>query len=462
MEAGSDSAPWFVMGVLGNREVEEERHFLIEELFFSTTDKRGVIQTCNEVFVRISAYEDHELLEKPHNVIRHPDMPRAVFRLMWDRIKANKTIAAYVKNKAKDGKHYWVLAVVRPIADGYLSVRMKPSSQWFPQIEQLYKELRQIERDIENHGQTRAAGMDASTKRLEQFIEDLGFQDYDDLLRVCTADEMSARAQSIQGGVEFTSGRSRWGIALAANGRLAEKLRSNVDKVGEYLDVNATLLARSRQLKRFAEEGKTLALNAVISTGRLGSQAATLNSVADLMKQTFPQVIGHTTQVIDRVRAAGDFILESRYVVAPATLQNDACEQFLYELVSRPDDQKDSGQDSNYAVQVMVKGLMDDIHNMVEVLKRASAELEATNEASGVLFQQLMRLDSLERCGRMEAHRNPRGASFISLFNRTRTEIRAAMQQTRELQNVAASAAQALIQCEDLLTPANELDEAVA
>ncbi len=85
--------------------------FDFDELFFSRTDKRGKIRSGNSVFHRISRFEWDELLGKPHNVIRHPDMPRGVFWLMWERIRRGLPTSAYVKNRAKDGRHYWVYAI---------------------------------------------------------------------------------------------------------------------------------------------------------------------------------------------------------------------------------------------------------------------------------------------------------------------------------------------------------------
>jgi len=94
--------------------IDEPRPFEIEELFFSTTDKKGHIKTANSVFFRVAAYDRAHLLEKPHNIIRDPDMPRAVFHLMWEEIQADRPLFAYVKNRAADGRYYWVVALVTP------------------------------------------------------------------------------------------------------------------------------------------------------------------------------------------------------------------------------------------------------------------------------------------------------------------------------------------------------------
>ena len=92
-----------------------ESVFLPDEMFFSTTDLKGIILSGNDVFIRVSKFSKEELIGKPHNIIRHPDMPRIVFKLLWDYIQSGKPIVAYVKNIAKDGSYYWVLATVVPI-----------------------------------------------------------------------------------------------------------------------------------------------------------------------------------------------------------------------------------------------------------------------------------------------------------------------------------------------------------
>ena len=122
-----------------------EADFHISELFFSRTDKRGVIQSGNAVFQRISGYSYDELINAPHKLIRHPDMPRAVFWILWDRIARGEPVGAYVKNRVKDGAHYWVYAVVMPVNGGYLSVRMKPGSQLFGKVQDIYAALRKRE-----------------------------------------------------------------------------------------------------------------------------------------------------------------------------------------------------------------------------------------------------------------------------------------------------------------------------
>lgn len=94
-----------------------ERHFTREEIIVSKTDTKGIITYANDIFLRVCAMSEQEVVGQPHNVIRHPDMPRAVFRLMWETIEAGQEIFAYVVNLAADGGSYWVLAHVTPSMD---------------------------------------------------------------------------------------------------------------------------------------------------------------------------------------------------------------------------------------------------------------------------------------------------------------------------------------------------------
>ena len=118
-----------------------------DELIVSKTDTKGIITYANNVFCRMAAMEEADLLGKPHNIIRHPDMPRAVFKLLWDTLEARREIFAYVLNLAADGAHYWVLAHVTPTLDpaghiiGHHSNRRCPSRQAIEAVSPVYAAL---------------------------------------------------------------------------------------------------------------------------------------------------------------------------------------------------------------------------------------------------------------------------------------------------------------------------------
>lgn len=112
----------------------------------STTDLKGIITSCNDHFIEISGFTAEELLGTSHNIVRHPDVPPAVFANLWDTIKAGKPWMGIVKNRCKNGDHYWVDAYVTPIMangeiTGYESVRVKPSRDRVKAAEKLYRDV---------------------------------------------------------------------------------------------------------------------------------------------------------------------------------------------------------------------------------------------------------------------------------------------------------------------------------
>lgn len=153
-----------------------ERTFGKDEIIVSKTDPKGRITYANEVFVRIGGYAESELLGQPHSLVRHPDMPRSVFKLLWNTISSGQEMFAYVVNRAKNGDHYWVLAHVTPTFDNsggiisYHSNRRVPRRDAIAKVSALYAEINAIER-----GQAdRRGGVEAGYQALLAKIEKSG------------------------------------------------------------------------------------------------------------------------------------------------------------------------------------------------------------------------------------------------------------------------------------------------
>ncbi len=161
-----------------------ERTFGEEEIIVSKTDTKGRITYANDVFLRVAGYEESEVLGQPHSLIRHPDMPRAVFKLLWDTIESGREIFAYVVNRAKCGDHYWVFAHVTPTFDasggiiGYHSNRRTPDRRAVQTVQEIYQELLAIEA---RHGADWRAGMDAAVAHLVMTLDQAGMP-YDEFV----------------------------------------------------------------------------------------------------------------------------------------------------------------------------------------------------------------------------------------------------------------------------------------
>ena len=158
------------------RPTGQERRLEPEDLIVSKTDRRGVITYANEPFLRISRYAEDDVLGQPHNLIRHPDMPRAVFKLLWDTVEAGNEVFAYVNNLASDGAHYWVLANVTPSYDeagrvvGFHSSRRAPAPRSVAAITAVYERLRAEERRQPNGH----AAVQAGTELLATLLAEQG------------------------------------------------------------------------------------------------------------------------------------------------------------------------------------------------------------------------------------------------------------------------------------------------
>lgn len=125
----------------------KEYHFAPEERLISSTNLKGVIQHCNQSFAEVSGYEEHELIGQAHNIIRHPDMPASVFETMWQTISAGKVWMGLVKNRRKNGDHYWVNAFVTPVFENgkmiaYESVRTAASAEDSARAGAVYARIR--------------------------------------------------------------------------------------------------------------------------------------------------------------------------------------------------------------------------------------------------------------------------------------------------------------------------------
>lgn len=166
-----------------------ERFFDDDDIIVSKTDLKGRITYANKVFLDIADYSEAEVLGQPHSLIRHPDMPRSVFKLLWDTIQARREIFAYVINRTKHGDHYWVYAHVTPSMGangevvGYHSNRRVPDRAILEgQVIPLYRELKAIE----GRCASRKQGMEDGERTIADMLAQKGIA-YDEFILTLTA-----------------------------------------------------------------------------------------------------------------------------------------------------------------------------------------------------------------------------------------------------------------------------------
>ena len=144
------------------------------DIVVSKADEEGNIEYANPIFYKLSGYTKKELTFAPHSILRHPDMPKVVFKFLWDELKKGNEVHAFVKNMTKNGSFYWVLAYVRPTLnpDGtlrnYVSTRKKMSISARAVIEPLYRELLKLEE---------SEGVEASEIALDKYLDNKPFND---------------------------------------------------------------------------------------------------------------------------------------------------------------------------------------------------------------------------------------------------------------------------------------------
>lgn len=160
----------------------------------SKTDRFGTIEYANEVFIDVSGYEDYELMSQPHNIIRHPDMPKVIFKVLWDNLKKGENYHAIVKNLAKSGRYYWVITDFDISKDekgnivNYFARRKAvPQEVITKHIEPLYKRLLQIEN---------ASGMEASEKYLVGYLEEQNKTYVDFIMEIMNEHEKAIAQQN--------------------------------------------------------------------------------------------------------------------------------------------------------------------------------------------------------------------------------------------------------------------------
>lgn len=272
--------------------------FLVEELFFSRTDERGRIKAGNDVFQRVSQFDWDEMIDRPHNIVRHPTMPRAVFQILWDRIRAGLPVGAYVKNAAKDGRHYWVFAVVTPLEHGYLSVRLKPTSRLLPIVSDIYSQ-------VISHEDAAKCKPSESVELLLEHLRCLGHHDYATFQAAALDTEMAARDTAL----------SR---EESPDIHCFRRLASSACKLREA----ATKVVATSQDYRFAP------LNLRAQASALGDDGKAIGVISDnysMLSETIGNNLGALHSAAEEVAAT---MADGLFLAAAATLQEEMADDF--------------------------------------------------------------------------------------------------------------------------------------
>lgn len=402
----------------------EERSFGIDELFFSTTNAKGIIVAGNRVFTRVSGWTAAELTGEPHSILRHPDMPRVVFKLLWDEIGAGRPVVAYVKNLAKTGAYYWVIATVVPYEGGYLSVRFKPSSAVFPTVEGLYAQLLKIEQDTESGGGTKAQAMAASSAALSQALASLGFASYQEFMFSFVPEELRSRdagmaRQGRQAGVAAADRSDTLGELVADMATVQAFLHDEFSQLGEFISLGETLVGKARFIQDLAKNVRLISQNVSISARRRELAGRPLAVVGDTIREQADRVGEVTVSLTQRIHALSDRLRAQAFRISLSRLQAQTASAFVAEMADELDgrstDDQRVGLESE-SMGALIQCLMTDARGLFDDYRAIARGLAQTTSEVMQLGDLTRTLNMIRMTGRVEVSRLKDPLEFEVLF----------------------------------------------
>lgn len=399
--------------------VSGESAFSVDELFFSITDARGVIRAGNDVFVRVSKHPEDELVGAAHNIIRHPDMPRGVFRLVWDALRAGAPVAGYVKNRAADGTHYWVMATMVPAGDGYLSVRLKPTAGILERlVEPAYAEVRAAERRLEAAGARPRDVAAESPAHLLELLRGAGFPDYGAFMRHALPEEIRARDAAMGDAPAVVRDGLAGALAAAAGG-----LRELFDGVAAFAAAHRALAGATAGILGLSRNVRISAMNGVVAAARLtGGDGATLGVVADRMSACAASIATAVDGFSDTARSTMDVLHDLEFRICLARVQVDMALYFALELGDADHDEAVRAR-RRLGLRELLAAVDRETAGLSEALDLLRRRLADLGGGAARIDAQLGVLDALHTAGKIEAARAADAEGFVQLFAQVRVQL---------------------------------------
>jgi PAS domain S-box-containing protein len=383
--------------------MDQESYFSFEEMFISSTDQRGIIQSGNGVFVRVSGFEKEKLIQRPHNIIRHPDMPKTVFRMMWREIEAGNIICAYVKNRSVDGKHYWVFATVLPKEDGYYSTRIKPSSKYFELVPGLYARMLQHEK---------SNGMDSCEAFLLEQLKSLGFESYAHFMKEALYEELKSRDEKIAALTETkTSKHFECNKTLFEMGALADRSRKGTQDLfhgfNGFKELQQKFIGVSGVILKTCEQLENLSLNMSVMANKLGKEGPSLSMIALAFQKSSRDISGRFSKFGTSVEQIEKTSNEMRFSVCVSRLLIEMLHFYINETKSESkkievmfEFMKD--------FQVLIAGVKQTLEWVNRSQMTGLQELKDFLQLTQNLRNQVMSLDLIRMGGKLEGSRTVR------------------------------------------------------
>lgn len=350
--------------MLWNAELESP--FGFEEIFFSRTNSKGIIESGNSVFQRVSKYEWDEILKKPHSIIRHPKMPRGVFHLLWQTILEGKHVGAYVINQAKDLSYYWVFALVTPIDNGFLSVRLKPSSPIFDLIKDKYKDLLDLEK------KNKISPKD-SQEVLLNIIKELNFNSYEEFMTEALTQEIEYRQINL----------NMPPIPI-------------IVKLREILRIGTELKKKSESILSAFRESSFIPINLEVQAAKIGREASTITVISNQYEGVVTEIGEELKKFIDSVNQVQEKMRANQFEVCNFLIQKEIYNFFKDDKEPSP---VDKSIDMKYLEILMSSG--------IRKAKTSLSEIDEVFEKFRLVFENVKKhstaLEIVSITGKIEA-----------------------------------------------------------
>ncbi len=397
-----------------------------DEMFFSTTDPRGLITDANSVFVRLSRYPLQSLLNAPHSIIRHPDMPGGAFEVMWQTLEAGDPFCAYVDNLAADGSRYTVFATVTPLAEdgGYLSVRTRPlCTDLLETVRGMYRAARPKERTARDEGASAHQAAVLGLADLAAQIEEAGIGTYLDVMHLVLPAEIEARRAAGVGIPRRPGAQGAVGRILASATDLSDALDGWSERQQQLASVADDLVSAQAALVASMDAALDAAnrFKDAVSTQEGFSPAL---MAIDLWAQMMGVIVEVGDDLAEDLTTFRSSCRSTRFRVSLAQLHDEAVGQFAAEISDGDLEPVLAGR-AGSSIVMLCRAMSEGFELLRAEMSRnaalASTTVELIDNASGLIA---MPTDLIESWRDQVAGRDD--AAVLALIPQVEEQIRVA------------------------------------
>jgi aerotaxis receptor len=362
-------------------------------------------------------------------------MPRSVFKIFWDHLEAGQPIASYVKNLAKDGAYYWVMALAHPCKEGYMSIRLKPGSELFQKVKRIYKTTLKFEKEKEKElGKRR--GMYESEKFLLEQLKEEGYDSYDDFMWDALEQEMRNRENELKNQnfniIDQFQDVPEYLINLQS---VLGKLFARLKNLSLLHDI---LMEHSGYMLKLSRSILFLSLNAQVSSAKLENADDSITVVAENMGMQTQQGEDKLLEIQDIVKKLNGLLRTLNFDIISSKLQVEMTNTFLDELASGDNsenfDQKITGEK---AIDLLYCGFRPKLKSIRDSVRKLPNYIRQLRSQVAEIEKFLHVLRYIHTTGKIEASKmNEKASSFKTTFQELINEVNSAQTRLDELSEV--------------------------